>query len=365
MQVTATSLATILVAILAQGCKTVECGDGTTERDGQCVAASQATATARCGPFTELHGDQCVPTFPPTVCDPATTEPDTDEAGVTTCLAAAGASGCSTKLACPTPAQGGLQTVCGQIYDFETGEAFAASGAIGTPCAAGATSGPCTLALKAYDAVAFASTPPGTPPPAVAAGAVYIDDCGRYSIPNIPLSQVTSQILLVTVDDAGTDKLGPAGTTNAVGLTTAAVAGSRRDFDVFVVPAATSMKWASNGGPAVSAGILAAVFHGHSTGSDLASGVSFQSFRGSAQVSASYLSGPTRSTVDPALTATGANGTALVTLTNSMLTTDLYFGQGGLDAACMWGPQPALTIPYAILVESFRPVSVTGMTCPL
>ena len=144
-------LALVLVpAALAASCKAVDCGDGTTEKDGSCVAASQTVGNASCGPFTVLQGTQCVPMFPPTMCDPATTGEDTDDMGVTTCIGT-GAGGCSAKLACPAPTDG-TQTICGQIYDFETNQPFAQTGAIGTPCATGATTGPCALGIKAYDA---------------------------------------------------------------------------------------------------------------------------------------------------------------------------------------------------------------------
>ena len=48
-----------LWAVLAGGCKSVDCGEGTTERDGTCVPSSETIGTAKCGPFTELHGDVC------------------------------------------------------------------------------------------------------------------------------------------------------------------------------------------------------------------------------------------------------------------------------------------------------------------
>lgn len=62
-----------LLAALTPGCKNVDCGDGTTERNGLCVASTETVSAARCGTLTELHGDTCVPKFPPTTCDPMTT----------------------------------------------------------------------------------------------------------------------------------------------------------------------------------------------------------------------------------------------------------------------------------------------------
>jgi hypothetical protein len=303
-----------------------------------------------------LEGNICVPTFPPTVCDPETTAPDTDDKGITTCIAT-GVGGCSVKLACPAPAQG-MQTICGQIYDFETNQPFAATGATGTQCAAGATTGPCSLGMAAYDAGTFASSPGSAP---VISGQVYIDDCGRYKISDIDLTKVTSHIVAVGVTPASA---GAAATTNPVGLTTSAVSTAVKDFDAFVVPPTTIAKWAGSGGPALSAGIFAAIYHANSTGPALATGVTFKSFSGSAQTNTYYFDGTTRSTINTGLTATGASGAVLVTITNGT-PTDLYYGTGGLPASCMFEPQPALAISNIILVESFRPVAVSGMTCSL
>src|SRR5262245_1206171 len=94
-----------LLTALAASCRHVDRGQGTTERDGLCVAAGVTVGNAQCGPFTELRGTQCVPTFPPTVCDPGTTAEDVDNMGVTTCIGT-GAGGCSARLACPAPTDG-------------------------------------------------------------------------------------------------------------------------------------------------------------------------------------------------------------------------------------------------------------------
>src|SRR5262245_16240356 len=143
------SVLLILLSVLAASCKNVDCGEGTTESNGVCTPSNETIGTAKCGPFTTLQGDQCVPMFPPTVCDPDTTAADVDNAGVTTCVGT-GAGGCSARLACPASA-GGKQTICGQIYDFETGQPFAQAGATGAQCGTGATSGPCALTVRAFD----------------------------------------------------------------------------------------------------------------------------------------------------------------------------------------------------------------------
>src|SRR5262245_31751286 len=108
----------ILVALLAPlsatGCKQIECGEGTIERNGSCEPADNTADNGMCGPFTELRGDRCAPIFDPTQCDPATTMEVTDENGVTTCVGTS-TGGCDGIFACPTPTGATKQTICGQI----------------------------------------------------------------------------------------------------------------------------------------------------------------------------------------------------------------------------------------------------------
>ena len=155
---TRTMIVLLAAAVAAAGCKSVECGDGTIEREGKCAPADDMVSSANCGPFTVLQGDKCVPMFPPTECDPSTTSPTVDPAtGVTTCIGTGG-GGCSAPFACPAPAAG-KQTICGQIYDFQDMSTFADTGATGAKCGSGATSGPCSIGIKAFDAISFAMNP--------------------------------------------------------------------------------------------------------------------------------------------------------------------------------------------------------------
>ncbi len=149
----------LLSTVAAPSCKSTECGSGTIERDGICAPADETTATAKCGPFTELQGEQCVPMFKPTECDPATTIASLDDAtGVTTCIGTGTSTGCSGVFACPTPAAG-KQTICGQIYNFADNTKFAATGATGAKCTTTSTSGPCALQMAAFDAFMYAASP--------------------------------------------------------------------------------------------------------------------------------------------------------------------------------------------------------------
>jgi hypothetical protein len=355
----------LLVIALAAGCKSMECGPGTSESNGSCVPASLAVTAAKCGPFTMLQGDTCVPMFPPTTCDPDSTQPDTDQAtGVTTCIGTGG-GGCAARLPCPTPTVDGVETVCGQIYDFETNQPFANPGAMGVRCSPGATTGPCALGIHAFDAVAFAGSMGASPP--LATGDVYLDDCGRYQVPNIAVGSLMAPFVALGFDDFDlTTKKGPLGLTNTVGLVAPAVSkGAVKDFDAFVVPKATSDKWAGMPPFDATHGVFAAVYRAHSTGPDLASGVAFARLTGGATTSVFYLGGTTRGAVDTSAASTGATGTALVGISGTVAATDQYSGTGGLPVECKWDNHGAAAIGFAVFIQIFRPTSATNATCTL
>lgn len=350
------------LAALAAGCKGIDCGDGTTERNGICVPSNETVSAGKCGAFTTLQGDTCVPMFPPTVCDPGTTAPDTDKGtGVTTCIGT-GTTSCSAKVACPAPTDT-RQILCGQIYDLETGLPFAAAGATGAQCAAPATSGPCSLGIRAFDAVAFVQNPGMTAP--LATDPVYIDDCGRYKVAGV--TQPNGPFIALALDDA---MPGAAGTTNPVGIATLKGAGqATKDLDAFVVRGAIAAGW--GGMPFLAGGIYAAVYRGHRTGTDLASGVQFTI--GPANMPATTVDATrdfyfgaattTRTTLDGAANATGANGTALVSGTN--LGEDYSGKGGGIPATCMWETHAGAAVAGVVFVQTFRPTDIPGMTCPL
>lgn len=352
-----------LLLALAASCKSVDCGDGTAERGGLCVPANETIGTAACGPMTELRGNICVPSVQ-RVCDPDTTEDVVDINGVHICVGTGG-SGCTAKIACPPPAAG-KQTICGQLYDFENNEPFADAGATGAECTAGATTGPCALGIKSYDAVVFAMTGGGE----LATGPVYIDDCGRYKIPDITQPGPPGFIALGIDDKAGTP--GPSGVTNAVGVTATATPNTvTRDFEAFIVRAATYAGWAGSGGPSLTAGIYAPVYRGHRTGIDLASGVTVTFAPMSMPTNMMTSMGrdfyftstaTTRTTLDPPANATGMNGTALW---SGATLAEVYSGTGGgIPTECLWEVHAAAAIPGVIFIQIFRPMNFPGMTCP-
>lgn len=353
-------LLALFSALLASGCDSVECGDGTIERDGACVRADQTVGTAKCGPFTKLVGDVCLPEFPPTVCDSSSTEADVDDAtGVTTCFGT-GVAGCSAPLPCPMPSAG-KQTICGRIFDFQNNTPFAVAAATGLKCT-GTEGGPCTLGVKAYDALAFAGDPTIQP---LAADLPYIDDCGRYRLTNI--TTPGGPFVAIAIDDA---MPGPAGTTNPTGVATPTAAGAAtKDLDAFIASAATTSAWSSSGGPPISGGIYAMVFRAGKAGTETRAGIT-ATLRGMAVSQTTghedhYFAADdaTRTTIAAAATVTGVNGTALVT---GASTADmLEYSGSGLPPECVYTKHAGASIPNVLFIQVLRPTNAPSATCPL
>jgi hypothetical protein len=358
----------LLALVSASGCKQIECAEGTIERNGMCEPADNATNNGICGPFTELQGDRCVPLFPPTECDPATTEADVDPAtGVTTCIGTGTGGGCSASLACPTPSGSTKMTICGQIYDFEKAMTpFAATGAMGVRCDPmnPTTSGPCALQIGAYDAIAFA-TNPGTAMPLPVSN-VYIDDCGRYRVSEIETNG-TGPFIGLGFDDAG----GPIG--NPMGVTvTAAVTTSKqgatatKDLEAFIVKGSTTQTWATSGGPPLTGGIYALVFRQHKDPAmyEPQSGVTVTKMGNTIPANDYYFQSALldRTTIDMAATATGMNGTVLVT--NASVNDSVsYAGQGGLGAGCRWELHAGASLAGIVYIQVYRKADIIGQTC--
>ena len=363
----AASLASLV--LVGPACKDISCGDGTIEKSGACVPSDDTVGTAACGPFTVLQGDKCVPMFDPTQCDTATTTPVTDPAtGVTTCVGNGSGGGCSGVFACAPPMDGTHATICGQIYDLATDQPFQAASPTGTRCTAATATGPCALSINAVDAAAFAMNPTGTTPLSV--GNVYIDDCGRYRMENI--ASPSGPFIGLGFDDASSSLQGPAGITNAIGTAMVAQLGlAVPNFDGFVGSKTMSDAWTASGGPAASAGMYINIFRAHQVGHDEQAGVTFCKQQGSTCVPVPNddyyfrMSETGRMEIDPAATATGANGTAIVTnikLSDGGINT----GMGAIDSKCLWQTHPGSSIPNVLFVQVKRPQdNFMGDTCDL
>jgi hypothetical protein len=348
-----------LVPLLFTGCKNVDCGNGTIEANGTCVPADNQVGDAKCGPFTMLVGDQCVPVFPPTQCDNGTTQPDVDDMGVTTCIGTGGG------FACPPPATG-KQTICGQIYDVETNLAFSDPGAMCVKCPAAATAtGPCSLGIKAYDAIAFGTNPQTAVP--LVTGEVYIDDCGRYKIPDIVVP--SGPFIGLGIDDADSaGKQGPLGTTNTVGVATPKAPGTAtKDFEAFIAKKSTTDMWQASGSPPMSGGLYMPIFRAMSTGLANQMGVTVTRSGSTIPGDDSYFVAAQvgHTMIDPVATSTGANGTALI-INASVSESAVYSAQvGPLPAECRWETHAGASLPFILFIQVFRPSDAIGKTCPL
>lgn len=357
----------VVMGAAASGCKDTECGEGTVDRNGECVAADVVVGPAECGEFTVLVGDKCEPMFPPTECDPATTAEQTDpETGVTTCIGTGG-GGCSAPLACPAPTSG-KQTLCGRLYNFEDNQRLEATDAMGTRCnpAAPTADGPCALGIRAYDAIQFAGNPTGATPRPTAD--MYIDDCGRWRLTDI--DNTTSGFVGLGIDDIAA--AGPSGSTVTVGVATAQAAnGSINNMEGYIVKPTTIGKWTTSGGsgaPTLATGFYAPVFRANRTGFAAQSGVVAVKQAGLVTANDFYFAAAevTRETVDVARNFTGANGTALIT--GASLADVGYSGVPaaagmGLPPECKYPGLPGVTLTGIVFISIFRPENATGMTC--
>jgi len=226
------------------------------------------------------------------------------------------------------------------------------------------TSGPCALGIRAFDAVEFASNPQAAMPRTT--GPVFIDDCGRYRVPDIDPG--TSPFIGLGIDDKNPAMAGPAGVTNVVGVATPKLVDmTTRDFEGFIVKMSTTTKWQTSGGPGLAQGYYAMTFRAASTGQTPRAGVVVVNQAMGAIPANDFYFVPTettRETVAVAQNATGANGTALVA--GAMLAHGGYSGvMGGLPAECKWSGHPGVTLPGIVFIQVLRPVNQTGMTCPL
>lgn len=363
-----------VLAAGASGCKSVDCGPGTIERNGTCDPASLATGSATCGDGTVLVGDRCEPELPPTTCDPSTTAemPDPNNPGVTICVGTGG-GGCSGTFACPTPASG-KQTICGQIYDITDNMPFhgAATGAL---CTGSETTGPCALKITPYDALLFGMSPTTTQP--LPNGGFEIDDCGRYRVKDIT---PPSAFVGLGFDDKNATTVGdPAGITNTTGVATGASPDTATNgLEAWIAPKATTDMWTSSGGgsPTVANGIYVGIFRAHKCDAN-GNNCTGDKFANQAGVTMTLGGTPLTSddyyfqaaetghtTVDPAATATGANGTGL--LKNASVNNNImYSGTGGITDTtnCKWELKAAASLPNIVFFQVYRKINVPSHQC--
>ncbi|HEY0255694.1 MAG TPA: hypothetical protein VGC41_29395, partial [Kofleriaceae bacterium] len=222
------------------------------------------------------------------------------------------------------------------------------------------------------DAVAYAGAPTTTAP--LATGSVYIDDCGRYRVPDI--SVPSNPFIALGFDDAG-QPFGPTGVTVTSGVATFAAADTKlANFEAFVVDQTTVGTWqtTSNGNVSLANGIYAGIFRTHTCDADgmcagdafaTSSGVTFTK-SGNPQTGNDdyFMNEATRLHIDPAASSTTMNGTVLYK--GAMVTDSLiYSGTGGITDTtnCAWEQHAAANVPGLVFMQIYRPTAKPTKTC--
>jgi hypothetical protein len=363
---------TLLASLTANtSCVQTECGDGTIERDGQCVAANVNKDPADCGPFTKLQGDICVPELPPTECDPTTSMATIDPmTGVTICVGTGG-GGCSATFACPQPVGSTKLTICGQLYDYENMSKFAGD-ATGARCdsSSPSTTGPCALTVLAFDALVYGNdqtkgnvTPTGPDD-------IYIDDCGRFRVSNIETNG-TGPFIGLGFTEAGKlpqrplDQLTVTATTGVATLKPSNRVVTK--LEAYVAKPALIKGWQDSGGPPLSGGIYVGIFRQHKTPTGTGSqdptqaGVKFTKNNSPIMSQDYYFQAAqaTNTTIDINATATGVNGSGFLTGT-SVNDATAYSGTGGITDTthCTWENHAAANLANIVFFQIYRKADV-------
>ncbi len=298
-------------ALAASGCQSgVECGSGTKEVDGRCVVAV------------------------PTVCGSGTVA-RTNDAGEVVCVA----DTCSEPIACPAPAAA-QAAICGRIVDLASGDPVEAADPTTAPCGAPVTSGPCGLALRAYDALDFAVSPSGAIPTATE---VLVDDCGRFRVVvPVPMSNAVA----LAVDDAG------AAAGHALSAAFLPVKpGAALRTTAYAVDGSSDAAWSASAGLSGQTfselGAFLPLFVDSRT-QDRVAGVTI-TVNGATDAEHDWYfadAGATLVSLQPSLAATGADGAGI--LTGSSL--GPHSGTGGEPAGCTWPSVVAASLAGAYVV---------------
>lgn len=355
------SLAITIGGLASVGCDALDCGPGTIEKNGSCAPADDDPSAAQCGAGTVLGPSGKCEAEEVVVCDPDTTVEQEDPAThVITCVGT-GETGCNSPIACPAPSAGRI-TICGRLYDTQTGAPIEDAGATGAVCPGTPTAdGPCSLKMQFFDAVEFAGNPTGATPQ-TPAGGLTIDTCGRFRASDLP--EASLGFMGVAVDDAN-------GTADRHKLTGVALANGdalpARNVSAYATRNETDTTWTSGAALAgqsfATRGALLMVFRHRGEGV-----ADVTARRGNQAVpnddyyftDASTL---TRNNVD---TATGRNKTGMngaVLVLDATHAVSSYDGVGGEPATCQWPSNLAAAVLGVVFVQHKDAVQ-GGALCP-
>jgi len=361
-----TALAIAPLSTLWLGCDTLECGEGTTEVNGVCVAADgEIPENIYCAQGT--HWDPatqgCIPDLEPTECEEGTTQIVLDpERGIFICQGIGGGDICERP--CPQPTAG-KNTVCGRLTDAETGEYIEMADADGTDCLdipAGDRTGPCLLDVLFYDALGFAQNPTGTAP--LPTDELFVNNCGWYMGTNIP----TPALGYMAVGAEDSD--GAADTYVLSGVAFPVAPGERfADQKTYVARHASDETWTDTAGYPFGAttfagkGVFMPIFS--IAGEVPVTGVKItRDPAGVVPADDFYFddTDPTvRSSVNVTQDSTGPNGAGL--MINSPLVDHAGTGGDNLPAGCVWEPELAKSIPTVVFANERWAKDSEGEDC--
>lgn len=336
------------VAMLTASCsKSLECGEGSVEVDGECVAETPVP-TPQCGPgttYNQVSGQCDSDLLAEDVgrCGPDTVRVVGDD-GIPTCLGVGGCNDCSTPPICPpptTPAQN--VTICGRVYDLETSDPLSDD-----PQNTDIMS---KIKGEAFDPIGFVSDPDL---PAI--GDLSFDGCGYFQL-EVPLP--FSNTIGVRIDDAdgiADDVYVLTGVAKRVDV------GETVKLNAFATRASTDLAWTNMAENPVGSdtffqsGVYVPIFVdtnapaiGPFEGTPKA-GVTVAVSSNTMPDNDVYFSDTaplSRSTIDVAQDVTGANGTAIVY--NKIGLDSNYTGIG--PTGCTWPRDEAGMVANAIFVQ--------------
>jgi hypothetical protein len=209
-------VAVLLSLLAATGCKQLECGENTIERDGECVAMVDPPGVD-CGPgtFYDPESGVCLSGIfedAGGICGEFTTQ-ITDDAGNKICVGTGGGADCSRPLVCPTPVGANTVSLCGRIFDLEDSTPLDdADPNNGEPAR--------TVELRLYEPIGFATDPGNSPIRAKA----LPDECGRFVFASVVVPN--TGFLATAVEDLDSNADGIADLADDRVLTGVAVAGT-------------------------------------------------------------------------------------------------------------------------------------------
>jgi hypothetical protein len=348
-----------IAALLLPSCRQIECGPGTLEVDGVCMANGDeqmpncgqgfywdsVSGTCRSGAFDDAGVG---------ICDPETTTPVVDDQGVVHCVGTGGVN-CDVFLPCLAPTQQNRISICGRIYDTETSEPLDDGDETnGEPYL--------DIEVRIYEPLGFVGNPNAVP---FAMG--QVDSCGRFKAENIPWQ--ASGYAAVAIEDAsgsGADTYmltGVAESTPQASLIA--------DFKAFATRNDTVDGWDASANRTGTdrfrvKGVYLPIFL------DPNDEPHTEPFEGAAQAGVQVTEGTTvipsndfyfsdtdprlRTTIDVSLNETGANGSAL------MIDTGLgnHSGTGNEPDGCEWPSTLSAAVPGVVFLQERLPSVETG-----